>query len=150
MNRLKAASVRWLTAAALLTLPLPAHSHAVETRFSGLISGGLLELNSSFSSGEPLADAEVRLESHDGSQSIPLGATDGDGHFAATLPELDSQSWDVVIDGGIGHRDYLGLDEEMEVSRSGLQQLWLAVSGMLGATLALTGSISHVQRQRRP
>lgn len=139
----------WL-AATMLLLPLPAHSHAVETRYSGLISGGLLELNSSFSTGEPLVDAEVRLESHDGSQTIPLGATDSDGRFAATLPELESQQWDVVIDGGIGHRDYLGLDEAVEVSRSRLLMRWLAGSGLLGATLALTGSISHGQRQRRP
>ncbi len=150
MNHLKVSSVRLLTAAAVLILPLPAHSHAVETRYSGLISGGLLELNSNFSSGEPLVEAEVRLESHDGSQSIPLGATNAEGHFSVTLPELDSQAWDVVIDGGIGHRDYLGLDEEMEISSRGLQQVWLAISGMLGATLALTGSISHGQRQRRP
>ena len=134
----------------MLLLPMPAHSHAVETRYSGLISGGLLELNSSFSTGEPLVDAEVRLESHDGSQTIPLGATDSDGRFAATLPELDSQQWDGVIDGGIGHRDYLGLDEAVEVSRSRLLMRWLAGSGLLGATLALTGSISHGQRQRRP
>ena len=133
-----------------LLMPSRGLAHAVQTDVSSLLPSGAINLRTSFSSGEPLAHAPVRLESHDGSQSIPLGATDGDGHFAATLPELDSQSWDVVIDGGIGHRDYLGLDEEVEISRSGLQQLWLAVSGMLGATLALTGSISHVQRQRRP
>lgn len=130
--------------------PLPAFSHAVETQFKGLGSGSLLQLESSFSSGEPLANAEVRLESHDGERSIALGSTDANGRFSATLPELESNQWDVVIDGGVGHRDYLGLDEGMQLSRGSRRPLLWAMAGLLGATLAITGSISHGQRQRRP
>ena len=130
--------------------PLPALSHAIETQFSGLGSGSLLELESSFSSGEPVSNAEVRLLSHDGERTIPLGSTDTDGRFSATLPELDSNNWDLVIDGGIGHRDYLGLDEDMEISAGSRRSLMVAMASLLSATLAVTGSISYGQRQRRP
>ena len=130
--------------------PLPALSHAIETHFSGLGSGSLLELESSFSSGEPVSNAEVRLLSHDGERTIHLGSTDADGRFSATLPELDSNNWDLVIDGGIGHRDYLGLDEGMEMSAGGRRSLLFAMASLLSATLAVTGSISYGQRQRRP
>lgn len=130
--------------------PLPAFSHAIETQFSGLGSGSLLELESSFSSGEPVSNAEVRLLSHDGERTIPLGSTDADGRFSATLPELDSNNWDLVIDGGIGHRDYLGLDEDMEISAGSRRWLMVAMASLLSATLAVTGSISYGQRQRRP
>lgn len=130
--------------------PLPALSHAIETQFSGLGSGSLLELESSFSSGEPVSNAEVRLLSHDGERTIPLGSTDADGRFSTTLPELDSNNWDLVIDGGIGHRDYLGLDEDMEISAGNRRSLMVAMASLLSATLAVTGSISYGQRQRRP
>lgn len=130
--------------------PLPALSHAIETQFSGLGSGSLLELESSFSSGEPVSNAEVRLLSHDGERTIPLGSTDADGRFRATLPELDSNNWDLVIDGGIGHRDYLGLDEDMEISAGNRRSLMLSMASLLSATLAVTGIISYGQRQRRP
>jgi len=55
-----------------------------------------------------------------------------------------------VIDGGIGHRDYLGLDEEMEISAGSRRSLMVAMASLLSATLAVTGSISYGQRQRRP
>ena len=110
---------------------------------------GSINLRTSFSSGEPLAHAPVRLESHDGDRSIELGATDADGRFTGELPALDSDAWDVVIDGGIGHRDYLGLDERWPSSEALMG--WLRNGGLLGATLALTGiSLCHGQRQRRP
>ena len=139
------------TALAAMALLSPARglAHAVQTDVSSLLPSGSINLRTSFSSGEPLANAPVRLESHDGSQSIELGATDADGRFTGELPELDSEAWDVVIDGGIGHRDYLGLDESWPSSDALMG--WLRNSGLLGATLALTGiSLRHGQRQRRP
>ena len=145
--------LRSLTLAGLVALavlaPSRGLSHAVQTDVSSLLPSGLINLRTSFSSGEPLANAPVRLESHDGSQSIELGATDADGRFTGELPELDSEAWDVVIDGGIGHRDYLGLDESWPSGEALMG--WLRNGGLLGATLALTGiSLRHGQRQRRP
>ena len=136
---------------AALTLLMPSRglAHAVQTNVSSLLPSGAINLRTSFSSGEPLAHAPVRLESHDGSRRISLGETDADGRFAGELPALDSKAWDVVIDGGIGHRDYLGLDESWP-SSDALMGL-LHNGGLLGATLALTGlSLRHGQRQRRP
>ena len=46
------------------------------------------------------------------------------------LPALDSDAWDVVIDGGIGHRDYLGLDESWPSSEALMG--WLRNGGLLG------------------
>ena len=137
-----------LAALALLT-PGRSLAHAVQTDVSSLLPSGLINLRTSFSSGEPLANAPVRLESHDGNRSIALGETDADGRFTGELPALDSDAWDVVIDGGIGHRDYLGLDESWPSSEALMG--WLRNGGLLGATLALTGiSLRHGQRQRRP
>ena len=132
-----------------LLMPSRGLAHAVQTDVSSLLPSGAINLRTSFSSGEPLAHAPVRLESHDGSRRISLGETDADGRFAGELPALDSEAWDVVIDGGIGHRDYLGLDESWP-SNEALMGL-LHNGGLLGATLALTGlSLRHGQRQRRP
>ena len=139
------------TALVAIALMSPARglAHAVQTDVSSLLPSGSIKLRTSFSSGEPLAHAPVRLESHDGDRSIELGATDADGRFTGELPALDSDAWDVVIDGGIGHRDYLGLDERWPSSEALMG--WLRSGGLLGATLALTGiSLCHGQRQRRP
>ena len=145
---LRSITIAGLAAVALLG-PARGFAHAVQTDVGSLLPSGLINLRTSFSSGEPLAHAPVRLESHDGSRSIALGETDAEGRFTGELPALDSDAWDVVIDGGIGHRDYLGLDESWPSSEALLG--WLRNGGLLGATLALTGiSLRHGQRQRRP
>ena len=129
----------------------PVRAHGVETSFSGLEASGLLRLQTSFSTGEPLANAEVRLQSPDGHQTLALGRTDGDGRFQGRLPRGAQRQWELVVDGGPGHRDYL------ELTPAGPRALlhhpaWPGVvgGGGLGATLALFGLLRHGQRQRRP
>lgn len=126
-------------------------AHGVETSFSGLEATGLLRLQTSFSTGEPLADAEVRLQSPDGRQTLALGRTDAEGRFQGRLPADAQRRWELVVDGGPGHRDYL------ELSAHGARGLahppvWsgLVAGGGVGATLALYGLLRHGQRQRRP
>ena len=112
-------------------------AHGVETSFSGLEASGLLQLNSHFSTGQPLVNAEVRLQSPDGSKTLKLGHTGSDGSFKAKMPAQANREWELVVDGGPGHRDYL------ELSRS-----ILGVSAL--GSLALIGLIRHGKRQRRP
>jgi hypothetical protein len=135
---------------ALVTAP-PVRAHGVETSFSGLEASGLLRLQTSFSTGEPLANAEVRLQSPDGHQTLALGRTDADGRFQGRLPNSSQRQWELVVDGGPGHRDYL------ELTPAGPRAMvhhpaWpgLVGGGGLGATLALFGLLRHGQRQRRP
>ncbi len=120
-----------------LVIPNAARAHGVETNFSGLDASGLLQLNSHFSTGEPLVNAEVRLQSPDGSKTLKLGRTGSDGSFKAKMPAQANREWELVVDGGPGHRDYLELGRSL-----------LGISAL--GSLALIGFISHGKRQRRP
>ena len=75
-------------------------AHGVETSFSGLEATGLLRLQTSFSTGEPLADAEVRLQSPDGRQTLALGRTDAEGRFQGRLPADAQRRWELARKGG--------------------------------------------------
>lgn len=133
---------------------LPVRAHGVETTFSGLGASGLLRLQTTFSTGEPLADAEVRLQSPDGHQTLALGRTDAEGRFQGRLPSGVQRQWELVVDGGPGHRDYLELTapRTLGMVRPAHPPFWLlaTASGGLGATLTLFGLLRHGQRQRRP
>jgi len=137
-------------AGAMAMAPSASWAHGVETNFTALQASGLIELRTQFSSGEPLADAEVRLQSPDGSKTLKLGRTGSDGRFSAQLPAQASRQWELVIDGGPGHRDYLELNGP-RASQQRSWAHWLIGLGVLGGTLAMTGCLSHgQQRQHRP
>ena len=70
---------------------------------------GQLELTSSFSTGEPVKGAVVRLLQADGTPGEELGRIDAKGRLQMTLPELGDGLVDLQVDGGPGHRDYLTL-----------------------------------------
>ncbi len=110
-------SWRWPLAASLgvaLALALaagerPARAHAIESsleRVSGLTDS--LVLQSRFSPEQPASDAEVRLVSPSG-QSIALGRTDANGTLRFELPKGVGADWELQVDQGPGHRDYLEL-----------------------------------------
>lgn len=102
-------------AAALLTLmaavvPQAARAHGIETSLQRL--GSLsASLESRFSTGAPAADAVVRLVPPGASQPIELGRTDAAGRLAFRLPGGARDDWEVQVDSGPGHRDYLELGE---------------------------------------
>lgn len=106
----------WLIAAASLSYFVaadwaapPARAHAIEStleRVAGL--NRTLALQSSFSNGEPAAGAVVSLVAP-GSQPIALGQTDAEGQLHFRLPEQADAAWEVRVDQGPGHRDYLEL-----------------------------------------
>ena len=103
-----------LAAAALSTLApglgfRPAAAHGIESsleRVAGL-SGGLA-LESHFSSGEPAAGAAVMLVAP-GGQTVAVGHTDANGQLRFKLPPSVDGSWELRVDQGPGHRDYLEL-----------------------------------------
>ena len=102
-----ALSATVLAAAALLGPTAPAHGHAIESsleRLSGLTDQ--LVLDSRFGTGEPADDAVVRLVPPGGTP-IEVGRTDASGQLRFRLPQGATAAWEVQVDKGPGHRDYL-------------------------------------------
>jgi len=96
--------------AGALSGPLPVRAHAIESSLVRLQAlHNTLELDSHFSSGVPVDGALVRLVSPDGQQSIAVGRTDRLGALRFQVPASANSSWEVQVDGGAGHRDYLEL-----------------------------------------
>jgi len=141
--------------ASLLLSPGLARAHGIETSLTATPSlHDHLLLQSHFSSGQPTADAVVRLVPP-GGQPMEVGRTDSHGQLSFALPSNASGDWELQVDGGPGHRDYL----EMPV-RAGQVQLdqlsehdhpmgrrgWLVGFGGVGAAAMLLG----LQRIRRP
>ncbi len=102
--------------------PAPAGAHAIESNLEHVHphpSGGLqagvaasaeqLRLTASFSTGQPVVAAAVRLAPPDGGDAINLGRTDATGSLTFTLPSQARANWELQVDGGPGHRDYLEL-----------------------------------------
>jgi nickel transport protein len=141
--------------AALLLTPGLARAHGIEsslTRLEGL--SGQLMLQSQFSSGQPTADAVVRLVPPAG-QPLELGRTDSQGRLSFALPAQASGAWELQVDGGPGHRDYLEMPVragQADLERISLEERapisagWIAALSGCGAAAMLLG----LQRIRRP
>ncbi len=84
-----------------------AKAHGIESSLRYL--DGQLELSSSFSTGEPVEGAMVRLLNADGTPGDELGEIGVNGQLVLTLPDLVEGVLDLQVDGGPGHRDYLEL-----------------------------------------
>jgi len=138
-------------AAALLISPAPARSHALESSLERLSSlTDQLVLDSRFGNGEPADDAVVRLVPP-GGVPIDVGRTDASGQLRFRLPPAATAAWEVQVDKGPGHRDYLELPGASPTSpraaaptsllrpqrTASWQPLGLsAIGGALGGTLA--------------
>jgi nickel transport protein len=116
-----------LASGALLAFahPQAASAHAIQTSLETLSSlsraytgastgpgtaaaGPRFALASSFSTGAPVADATVKLVPPGGTP-IALGRTDARGQLNFQLPAGAGSDWEIQVDGGPGHRDYLEL-----------------------------------------
>jgi nickel transport protein len=97
-----------LSGAALLLSPVTAHAHAIESSLERLASlrDGLM-LESRFSTGEPAAGATVRLVPPDGGTPVEVGRIDTEGRLGFSLPKGTNGTWELQVDGGPGHRDFL-------------------------------------------
>ena len=138
-------------ALALLLSPAAARAHGIESSVTRLQSlSDSLVLESRFSNGQPTSDAVVRLVAPDG-QSVELGRTNANGQLSFALPKQANGEWELQVDGGPGHRDYLEMP--VQAGQAKLDQIsdhhhanplgWLTA---LGATAMLLG----LQRIRRP
>ena len=90
--------------------PRQASAHAIESsldRMQSLRDGLVLE--SRFSNGEPVVGANVRLVPPGGGAGVELGHIDASGRLAFKLPRQADGTWELQVDGGPGHRDFLDL-----------------------------------------
>ncbi|MFM7394929.1 MAG: hypothetical protein ACKO22_11350 [Cyanobium sp.] len=119
---MKRRSLPWLLAGGMLLMAGGAHAHSIESSLERLGpltnekafarpsgAGNALQLESRFSSGLPASDAAVRLVPPDGGTPIDLGRTDAEGRLTFALPGGARPDWEVQVDAGPGHRDYLEL-----------------------------------------
>ena len=142
-------------AAALLLSPGAANAHAIESSLTRVQSlSAQLLLHSQFSSGQPTTDAVVRLVPPGGTP-VELGRTDSQGQLSFALPKGANGDWELQVDGGPGHRDYLEmpvqggqaqLDQLSEHDHPHDRRAWLVGLGGVGAAAMLLG----LQRTRRP
>ena len=147
----------WMITAALglaVTQSPRAESHGVESSLRYL--DGQLELTSSFSTGEPVEGAMVRLLQADGSPGQELGRIDQDGRLRMTLPELSDGLVDLQVDGGPGHRDYLtlplqrgkvNLDEVVMSPGTGNALDWAMAPALVGM-IGLMVRVRSLRQQR--
>jgi nickel transport protein len=145
------------------TFAVPAKSFTAKPSSSGRVQAQTLQLESRFSTGEPAQSATVRLVPPRG-EAIELGQTDAEGQLRFQLPRQAESDWELQVDAGPGHRDYLELNESLvdakaslsvpAVSRSPLarklgqlQRSHLLV-GLTGAGLGVAGLLSFSRRRR--
>ena len=116
----------------------PGPAHQIESALQYL--DGDLELSTRFSNGEPASGAVVRLLNPDGTPGVELGRTDADGQVRLDLQAIEDGRYDLQVDGGPGHRDYL--DIPVQQGRVRLDEVVQAP-----LTLMLVGSLVSVRRR---
>ena len=95
--------------AAVVAAAVSAQAHAIQTNLEAFRNNHLVLLQSSFGNGQPAEAALVTLVPPGGGQPIPVGRTNSKGELSFSLPSNAHGEWDVQVDGGPGHRDYLSL-----------------------------------------
>lgn len=133
----------FLGVAAAALSQAPALGHSIESSLERVSSlTDQLVLESRFGNGQPAADAVVRLIPP-GGQPIELGRTDALGQLRFQVPQDATAHWEVQVDQGPGHRDYLELPGKVHSGRApagkpGSQPLQQLSDG-LGVGLGLLG-----------
>jgi len=91
----------------VLLLPTGARAHGLESSLQrlGHLTAGL---ETHYSNGLPAGDANVRLLVP-GGEPIQLGRTDAAGKLTVHLPAQAHADWEIQVDAGPGHKDYLEL-----------------------------------------
>lgn len=156
-------NLRVIPALLLLASAAPAHSHTIESSLERLSSlTDQLVLDSRFGNGEPADDAVVRLVPPNG-EPIEVGRTDASGQLRFQLPSNATSAWELQVDRGPGHRDYLELPGAAPALSTGFNssrpghgirtgqgiRTWLALLGLSAAAGALGGALSWRRGGRR-
>jgi nickel transport protein len=131
-----------------------ARAHGIEStleRLGSLTSSSPYQLESRFSSGVPARDAAVRMVSPDGVASVDLGHTNAEGQLTFRLPAQARADWEVQVDAGPGHRDYVELPSSAPAtlhSDSALSHPALARSLRSLGVVALLGTMAGLLLHR--
>ncbi|MEB3331988.1 MAG: hypothetical protein VKI83_05810 [Synechococcaceae cyanobacterium] len=148
--------------AGLLAAAGPVGAHGIESSLESLSrlnqagfgsgSAAKLRLASHYSSGLPASDAQVSLVPPGGGEGIDVGRTDTSGNLTFALPRGVPGDWEIRVDAGPGHRDYLELPEARTPARPHSQAQLpriqpLAWVPLLG--LGLLGGAGVAVRRRR-
>ena len=150
-------NLRVIPALLLLASAAPAHSHAIESSLERLSSlSDQLVLDSRFGNGEPADDAVVRLVPPNG-EPIEVGRTNASGQLRFQLPSNATSAWELQVDRGPGHRDYLelpgaapALSTRFNSARPGQgTRTGLGLLGLSAAAGALGGALSWRRGGRR-
>ncbi|WP_231594824.1 hypothetical protein [Synechococcus sp. CBW1107] len=127
------------TLVGLVAAPGRVEAHAIESsldRLESLRDGLMLE--SRFSNGEPVKGAMVRLVPPNGGQPLEVGRIDAQGRLSFNMPKGAEGDWELQVDGGPGHRDFLELP-----THSGQAQLDRVSSSSSGQWLKPTQDLAH-------
>jgi nickel transport protein len=161
--------------AGLLIAPGAARAHGIESnleRLEGLSAGvdfsrtasgsrapaPRLQLESRFSSGVPASEAAVRLVPPNAGPPIELGRTDTRGQLTFALPAQAGNDWEIQVDAGPGHRDYLELPGSESTGGAAHAGTLLPRAGSLASrwhllspvvVFGLIGSVGVLRRWRR-
>lgn len=145
----------------------PAQAHGIQSTLEqlsalrsplaqGATSKAQMQLETRFSSGLPAQDAAVRLVPPGGGRAIELGHTDASGQLRFALPARVGADWEVQVDAGSGHRDYLELPgaDPRHAQLPSMLRLDHVLATQALAPLALVGLIgglgSWLSRPRPP
>lgn len=140
-------------ALALLCAP-DARAHGIQStleRLGSLTATSPYHLESRFSSGLPARDAAVRMVSPDGNSAVDLGHTNAEGQLTFRLPAQARADWELQVDAGPGHRDYLELPSTTPAagrSQAAHSLPPLARTLRTLGSLALLGTMAGLMRQR--
>ena len=145
-----------LAGACLLVLGFAsvARAHGVQStleRLGSLTTSAPLQLESRFSSGLPARDAAVRIVSPTGDVAVELGHTNAEGHLTFALPPQARPDWEVQVDAGPGHRDYIELPGSTPAALHGeapLSPHSLARSFRSLGAVALLGTMAGILLKR--
>ncbi len=163
-----------LGVAAVLLAPGGARAHGIESNLERLggLSAGLdfsrtasgqrapsarLQLESHFSNGLPAREASVRLVPPSGGKAIELGRTDERGQLTFALPAQAADDWEIQVDAGPGHRDYLELPGSRPPAAGPAATLQRRLGRIASRTaplapvavFGLIGGLGLLQRRRR-
>lgn len=148
----------WAGGCALaLLFPSAAGAHGIQSsleRLGHLTANSPYQLETRFSSGQPAMDASVRMVSPDGTAAVELGHTNAEGQLTFNLPAQARADWEVQVDAGPGHRDYIELPGATPIPRQSqaaqsLQPLALTIRplGAVAMLGAMAGLLLHRPRR---
>jgi nickel transport protein len=138
MSRARVSLVAAVLSLGVVGTATEARAHAIESSLDRVTAlNDELVLETRFGVGQPADGAVVRLLPP-GGQPIEVGRTDAAGRLRFRLPAEAASTWEVQVDRGPGHRDYLELPGA-EPGAGGPAALSQALQESIGNPAGITG-----------